>query len=95
MTTDYQSEARLFKALGDENRLRILALLQDGEVCACKLLETLAIGQSTLSHHMRILCDAGVVRARRDGKWMRYSVAREGGSRAMKVLTELTKASET
>jgi DNA-binding transcriptional ArsR family regulator len=79
MTTDYQSEAQLFKALGDENRLRILSLLTNGEVCACKLLEALSIGQSTLSHHMRILCDAGVVCARRDGKWMR--VFRRAGRR--------------
>ena len=73
-----QRNARIFKAFCDENRLTILQLLADGEMCACKLQEALSIGQSTLSHHMRILCDAGMVDARRDGKWMHYSISSEG-----------------
>lgn len=70
--------ALLFKALGDENRIRILKLLRGGEKCACKLLEELNIGQSTLSHHMKILCDAGIVTGRKEGKWMHYSICCEG-----------------
>lgn len=75
----------IFKALGDENRIRILKLLHDGEKCACHLLEELNIGQSTLSHHMKILCDAGIVAGRKEGKWMHYSICCEGvyGLRAM------------
>jgi DNA-binding transcriptional ArsR family regulator len=53
-----QGIARVFKAMGDENRLTILMMLKDGERCACKLQETLQISQPTLSHHMRILQDA-------------------------------------
>lgn len=86
---DYQKTARIFKAFCDENRLKILYLLADGEMCACKLQEELAIGQSTLSHHMRILCDAEVVTPRRDGKWTHYSLNRDGSERASKLLREV------
>ncbi|MEE0831631.1 MAG: metalloregulator ArsR/SmtB family transcription factor [Longicatena sp.] len=69
-----QELAKMFKALGDENRLHIISLLSDGEKCACKLLDTLAITQPTLSHHMKILCDVGLVKARKDGKWTHYAI---------------------
>lgn len=75
----------IFKALGDENRIRILKILRSGEKCACHLLEELNISQSTLSHHMKILCDAGLVTGRKEGKWMHYCICCEGvcGLRAM------------
>ena len=69
--------ALIFKALGDENRVQILRLLQGGEKCACMLLKELDICQSTLSHHMKILCDAEIVTCRKDGKWMYYSLCCE------------------
>ena len=81
--------AAIFKALGDENRIRILKLLHDGEKCACKLLEELNIGQSTLSHHMKILCDAGIVTGRKEGKWMHYSICCEGVCGLHTMLQEL------
>jgi len=84
-----QKRARIFKAFCDENRLTILQLLEGGELCACKLQEALSIGQSTLSHHMRILCDAEVVNARREGKWTHYSLNREGSISAVQLLTEI------
>ena len=71
---DEHKVATIFKALGDENRIRILKLLHSGEKCACKLLEELNISQPTLSHHMKILCDAGIVTGRKEGKWMHYSI---------------------
>ena len=58
---------RVCKALGDEKRLRILSLLRQGERCACVLLEDLNLSQPTLSHHMKILCDANLVTGRREG----------------------------
>ena len=64
---------RVFKALGDEKRLHILSLLRQGERCACVLLEDLNLSQPTLSHHMKILCDANLVTGRREGKWVYYS----------------------
>ena len=73
-----QETVCIFKALGDENRIRILKMLQNGEKCACKLLEELNISQPTLSHHMKILCDAGIVSGRREGKWTHYSICCDG-----------------
>ncbi len=74
----YKDDVRLVKALADENRLAILELLQSGEKCGCVLLEELHITQPTLSHHMKILCDAGIVDSCKDGKWMHYSISLEG-----------------
>lgn len=68
----------IFKALSDENRIQILKLLRSGEKCACELLEEMKISQPTLSHHMKMLCEAGLVTGRREGKWTHYSVCCEG-----------------
>ena len=80
----------VFKALCDENRISILKLLRSGEKCACKLLEELHIGQPTLSHHMKILCDAGIVTGRKEGKWTYYSFNEEGIEYARSILQEIT-----
>lgn len=88
MATGYKETARIFKALGDENRLQILELLRSGEKCACKLLEELQISQPTLSHHMKILCDAGIVIGRKEGKWMHYSIDSEGAETAQVLLKQ-------
>lgn len=78
--------ATIFKAFCDENRIRILLLLLDGEKCACRLLEEMNITQPTLSHHMKILCDSGIVVGRKDGKWIHYSLSDEGIEKAQKFL---------
>lgn len=65
---------QLFKSLADETRLKIIALLSNGEMCACQLLENFNITQPTLSYHMKILCDSAVVNGRREGAWMYYSI---------------------
>ena len=74
MVSSYKETARVFKAFCDENRLQILEMLRSGEKCACMLLEEMNITQPTLSHHIKILCECGLVNARRDGKWMHYSI---------------------
>ena len=84
-----QSSAAIFKALGDENRWQILETLKEGERCACVLLTQLQISQSTLSHHMKVLCDAGLVQGRRDGKWTHYSLCPEGIETAKQLLDHL------
>ncbi len=61
---------RLFRALGDETRLRLLQRLRDGEQCVCDLTENLESRQSLLSFHLRTLKDAGLVTDRRDGRWV-------------------------
>jgi ArsR family transcriptional regulator len=67
---DYVS---IFKALADETRLKIVEMLAHGEMCACNILESFAISQPTLSYHMKILTESGIVKYRKDGSWMRYS----------------------
>lgn len=91
MTLNYEDSAKVFKALCDANRLQILDILRGGEECACNLLDMLHIGQSTLSHHMKILCDSGIVTSRRDGKWMRYSIDPKEAAKAKQLLEEFTK----
>lgn len=92
---NHTADAKVFKAFCDENRLQVLEMLRSGEKCACVLLEQLQISQSTLSHHMKILCDSGIVTARKDGKWTHYSISQEGSRRAGKLLKELTGFSDT
>jgi len=90
----YENKARVFKALCDPNRLRIIEMLQSGERCACEILEDLQIGQSTLSHHMKILCDSGIVDGRKEGKWMYYSLNKDRCEAAKKLLDEITSQKE-
>ena len=78
MAVDEKKIPEIFKALCDENRVRIMRYLMSGEKCACKILEDMNIAQSTLSHHMKILTQSGLVSARKDGKWMHYSISPEG-----------------
>lgn len=66
--------ALICKALGDSNRLQIVELLSDSEKCGCELLEAFRITQPTLSHHMKVLCECGLVTARKEGKWSHYSL---------------------
>lgn len=84
-----QDLAGIFKALSDENRIRILKMLRSGEKCACRLLEEMNISQPTLSHHMKILCDAGIVAGRKEGKWTHYALCCEGICRVRGLMKEL------
>ena len=82
-----EEAARAFKALGDENRLRIARIVAErGDVCACRLLDELDMTQSTLSHHMKLLRDCGVVKARKE---MHYSLNREVAGARATLLEEL------
>lgn len=89
MDIDARNTAVIFKAFCDENRIKILQLLKGGEKCACMLLEEMNITQPTLSHHMKILCDSGIVTGRKEGKWMHYSISEEGIERAREYLNSL------
>jgi len=80
----------VFKALADETRLSILHMLQDGELCACKIQERFDISQPTLSYHMKILSLSGLVKSRKDGLWMRYSLATENFSEARDLLSRFS-----
>ena len=90
MDNTHRDHARVFKAFCDENRLTILEMLQSGEKCACVLLVKLEILQPTLSHHMKILVNSGIVAAQKEGKWTYYSISAEGSESAARLLQELT-----
>ena len=82
---------RVFRAFSDTKRVQILEMLGDGEQCACVLLEDMEISQPTLSHHMKILCESGIVKSRRVGKWSYYSIDEEGckyGNRLLNAVVE-------
>jgi len=64
----------LFKALSDETRLRILKLLEGGELCVCDITDALRISQPNVSFHLSLLKEAGLIKDRRDGRWMYYSL---------------------
>lgn len=88
---NYEHTAKIFKALGDSNRLQIMDILKDGEKCACQLLDLLHIGQSTLSHHMKILCDSNLVTAQKEGKWMHYTLNKTTLQQTQKIILSLEK----
>ena len=81
--------SKIYKALCDENRIKIIKLLHKGEMCACHLLEELNIAQATLSQHMKILCDSGLANYRKEGKWMHYTISKKGFVKAINVIKEL------
>ncbi|WP_283606871.1 ArsR/SmtB family transcription factor [Faecalispora anaeroviscerum] len=74
MENKYADFALLFKALSDETRLKIIDMLSCGELCACDILKHLNITQPTLSYHMKMLSECGIVNADRQGAWMRYTL---------------------
>lgn len=86
---DKLQQAKVFKAFCDETRLQVLEMLGAGEMCACVLLENLAVAQSTLSHHMKILVESGVVVGRKDGKWTHYSLSANGSAQALAMLQQV------
>lgn len=90
LTKNIEKSCKGFKALGDETRIQILLVLKDGEKCACKLLESLEICQSTLSHHMKILGEADLVQGRKEGKWTHYSLKPEGWRSTIATLKTLS-----
>ena len=94
METVYEPRARVFKAMCDERRQRILELLQGGEKCACVLIDAMDMPQSSLSYHMKILCDSGIVESREEGKWTHYRISRPGSENAVALLREITAIQE-
>jgi ArsR family transcriptional regulator len=79
----------LFKALADRTRLRLLNLMAAGEVCVCFFVEVLGTNQPKISRHLAYLRRAGVVAARREGKWMHYSITTPEDAHAARVFTEV------
>jgi len=74
MSNNYDENAKIIKALSDPNRLKIIDILSCGERCACDILDHFEFTQPTLSHHMKVLMDCGIVECRKDGLWSHYSL---------------------
>lgn len=89
MGTIHEENAKVFKALCDPKRLAILEQLRSGEKCACVLQEPLALTQSGLSYHMKILCESGLVLSRQEGKWTHYRLSTGGRDYAISLLRQL------
>jgi ArsR family transcriptional regulator len=79
---------RFFQALGDNTRLRLLNLMGDQEICVCYFVEILAQGQPKISRHLAYLRRAGIVEARREGKWMHYHIVMPPNIGAVRVLRQ-------
>lgn len=86
----YENYIPVFKALADGTRLKIITMLSGGEMCACKILEEFNITQPTLSYHMKILTESGLVVGVRNGAWMRYSLSEENIETFKTFITAIT-----
>ncbi len=87
---EIKDEAEILKAMSDPCRLKILTLLKEGELCVCEIMIILDRQQSTTSHHLSILKDAGLIKERKDGRWSRYRLS-EGAVIEMLNLIKLIK----
>lgn len=86
---NYTEYAKLFKILSDPKRLQIIDMISGGELCACKIQEAFQVTQPTLSHDMKLLCEAGLVIPRKEGKWTHYSLNVERMNEVYKAVGHL------
>ena len=89
MNSEYEINAKILKALSDPNRLKIIDLLSCGEKCACEILESFKFTQPTLSHHMKVLIDCGLIEARKDGIWNQYKLKVNNANKLVLFLLNL------
>jgi len=82
---------KLFKALADRNRLRILKMLEMRPLCVCEITDVLGIAQSSVSRHLGILRDAGLVDDKKEGQWMIYSLACGGDDATRSIIAGITR----
>jgi ArsR family transcriptional regulator len=94
MKRSYAEYVPVFKALSDETRLKIIDMISGGEMCACHILDEFTISQSTLSYHMKILADSGIVNARRDGAWMMYTLNSERADEVLDFIRSITQETD-
>lgn len=91
---NYSEYTKVFKALGDPKRAMIVDMLSCGELCACMILEKFEMSQSTLSHHMKLLCECGLVKGRNEGKWTYYSLDEETINQTEQFFCSITRDTE-
>ena len=90
----YLETTKVFKALGDPKRAMIVDMLSCGELCACNILEKFQMSQSTLSHHMKTLCECGLVKGREEGKWIYYTLDAETIDKTKRFFQDITSDKE-
>ena len=88
---DYLRVSKMMKAIAEPNRLQIVDKISTGEKCACDILDDFNFTQPTLSHHMKVLIDAGIVSARKEGKWHYYSLLSENIAEFQKLTNHIFK----
>jgi ArsR family transcriptional regulator len=89
LDTSTLEQVKKLKAVADETRLQIVEMLTGGELCACKIQEKFQFTQPTLSYHMKILTDCGLVNGRREGTWMRYTLNKAGFETVYRYIGEI------
>jgi ArsR family transcriptional regulator len=89
--TQLQNYTEIFKAISDPTRLKILYLLQDGELCVCEIITVLEKPQSTISHHLNVLKKAGFIQGRKEGLWIHYQLINPKLLELIDNLTDLIK----
>ena len=89
MIVDMKPFIKVMKALSDPNRVRIVKILEEGELCVCEIRELLGLAQSTVSKHLKILEDAGLVVSQKDGSWINYRLSDEQHEYAAEMLGHL------
>lgn len=94
MKHSYAEYVPAIKALSDETRLKIIDMISCEEMCACDILDEFSISQSTLSYHMKILTESGLVNGVRDGSWVRYSLNKERFDELIDFLTCISNEKE-
>lgn len=94
MKEQYEEYSKVVKAISDASRLKILDILSCGEQCACDILENFEFTQPTLSHHMKVLIDCGIVKCRKEGTWIYYSLDNEICNDLMKFLNIILNSKE-
>lgn len=95
MEIDFQRGTDMVKALADETRIRIVHILSCSELCACDVKSYFELSQPTLSHHLSLLVNASLVKMRREGKWVYYSLSNEGFEEFGKFVRDISKPNTT
>lgn len=91
---NYEENAKIFKVISDPNRLKIIDILSCGEICACEILEHFDFTQPTLSHHMKVLEESGLINVRKDGVWNYYSLNMISCNKVIKMLMDVFNPTE-
>lgn len=91
---NYEAYAQIMKALSDPKRIKILDMLSCGDMCACDILEHFDFTQPTLSHHIKVLVNAGLVTMKKEGTWHHYSINETAANQMVKDTLTLFSAKD-